>query len=190
MKRIIFPGLILNFLLLLTGCATKCPDFDRSVLEWMPYKLGDKLILYNQNQADTFVAWYSQIDHSDKIVSGMDCACDNSYFLKLHSDSVDLLITFYNSSNIKISEIDINEDALRYSQQMDSIDLDKQSFKDVIVFKNPNINHPQRFDSVFVSKSIGIIAVYTANELWSIRDNSKRGIKISDVKMLVNNCGF
>jgi hypothetical protein len=37
----------------MTGCAQKCEDFDKSIVEWMPYKEADKIVFLRNNKADT-----------------------------------------------------------------------------------------------------------------------------------------
>ena len=99
--RIIFTFVIVA----LTGCATKCDDFNNEIIDWMPYKKADRIIIGNNNKTDTLIVNYSEIHHTDKIGFGVNCECENSYIIHLSSDSLIINVLFYNANAVERSEI-------------------------------------------------------------------------------------
>jgi len=148
---------IASLIVLLTSCAEKCDDFDYDIIEWMPYKKNDKIVLSNNNHRDTLSVNYSEIHHTDKIRFGVKCACVNSFTVDLSSETFDLHILFNDSKLIELSEIEINNEWLNYSEQLDNLTINEINYTNLIVYKNSNSTND--FQKIIVAKRIGIIAI-------------------------------
>lgn len=182
--RIIFTFVIV----VLTGCATKCDDFNNEIIDWMPYKKADRIIIGNNNKTDTLIVNYSEIHHTDKIGFGVNCECENSYIIHLSSDSLIINVLFYNANAVERSEILINNEWMNYSERLDRLQINGKEYTDLIIYKNVNETPASRFEKIIISKSIGIISIVGKNELWGIKDDTKRDIDVSKIKLKTIDC--
>jgi hypothetical protein len=180
--------ILTSLIFVLTGCSTKCDDFNNKIIDWMPYKTSDKILISSNNEKDTLIVNYIEIYHTDKIGSRSLCACENSFSVNLSSDAFDIDIRFNDSKLINQSDIVINSEWMNYSEQMDSLNINGKIYKDLIVFQNSNQTSSMRFEKIIVAKSIGIIAIIGKNEEWIIVDDSKRQIETSDIKFKRTDC--
>lgn len=172
----------------LSSCTKKCEDFDNRIIDWMPYKKSDKIIISQNGEKDTLTVNYSEIHHTDKIGFGVKCACVNSFILELSSNSLNIDVMFNDSKQVELSDIVINDEWLSYSEQADTIILNGHVFTDVIIYKNTNVSSSARFDKILISKSIGIVAIVGKDDEWIIIDNSIKDIEISAIEFQSTDC--
>ena len=154
----------------------------------MPYKKADRIIIGNNNKTDTLIVKYSEIHHTDKIGFGVNCECENSYIIHLSSDSLIINVLFYNANAVERSEILINNEWMNYSERLDRLQINGKEYTDLIIYKNENETPTSRFEKIIISKSIGIISVVGKNELWGIKDDTKRDIDVSKIQLKTIDC--
>lgn len=186
-----YPILIIFFyfvIVVLTGCATKCDDFNNEIIDWMPYNEADRIIIGKDNRSDTLIVNYSEIHHTDKIGFGVKCDCEDTYSLNLSSDSLTIDVRFYNSSAVEKSEIVINDEWMSFSERLDKLEINGKEYNDLIIYKNEKQTPASRFEKIILSKSIGIISIVGINELWGIKDDTKRVIDVSKIKLKTIDC--
>lgn len=189
MKRhIIILLLFTSMIIILIGCSKKCEDFNNDIVDWMPYKVTDKIVIFRNSDSDTLTVTFSEINHTNKIRYGSKCMCENSFTLNLSSDYLNIDIRFYNSWAIEQSEFIINDEWMSYLEQLDTMELNGHTFTDVLIFKNANENSSLRFKKIIISKSIGIIAIIELNDEWLIIDYSKKHTEISDIEFKSTDC--
>jgi hypothetical protein len=189
MKRHYIILLIFASLVIISaGCGTICEDFNNDIINWMPYKEADKIIIAKGNQVDTLIVNFSLIQHTDKIRYGSKCECDNLYLLKLSSDSLSIAILFNDSRAVENSVITINNEFLNYSSKLDSLEINGKKYFDLIVYENINQYLINKFDKIIISKSIGIISITKQGYDWIIIDDSKRNIELSKIGLNISDC--
>ncbi len=179
----------LAVLFFLSGCATKCPDFDKTILDWMPYKENDRIVLSMGNESDTLTVNLSQIEHTDKVGFGSKCSCQNIFSLQLSSDSINIHGSFNDSRLIEESNFIINNWTFYYLEQKDTMAINGAIYSNLVIYTNTDTVYPH-FEKLIISKSIGIIQIIGKNQKWSLVNNLNKQIKISDLQMLINNCGM
>jgi hypothetical protein len=182
-------SIFLYLIILFSGCSTKCPSFESSILEWMPYKEHDKIILSNGSETDTLIVTSSQIEHTDRMAFGTRCACSNMFYLHLSSDSLNIQGSFHDSRIVEQSSFVINTWNFYFSELRDTMEIDGLIYSDLIVYHNTDTMY-SHFEKIIISKSIGIVAIIGTNEEWKLVDNSNKQVKISDLKMQIHNCGL
>ena len=181
----------LTYLLLIfiiSGCGTKCDDFNNDVLEWLPYKVYDRVILYKSGYPDTLSVSKSEIDHTDKLRYGSKCTCENNFLVYFWSDSILIEILFNNSNNIESRTANINNNNLNYTEHLDSLTLNGIYYKDLIIFKGTDFKNENNYNKIIISKSIGIIGIFSKNDSLFINNNTTRKINIKDVKFYSSKC--
>jgi hypothetical protein len=189
MKRHYIVLLILVSLLIIpSGCGTICEDFNNQIINWMPYKEADKIIIAKGNQVDTLIVNSSLRQHTDKIRFGSKCVCENSYSLKLSSDSLSIDVLFEDSRAVEKSVITINNEFLNYSSKLDSLEINGKKYFDLIVFENLHQYLINKFDKIIISKSIGIISITKQGYDWIIIYDSKRNIELSKIGINISDC--
>jgi len=173
---------------IITGCYKNCDEFNKEILEWMPYKLQDKIIVTGLNQTDTLTVTDSKINHTDKIKFFSMCMCMDFYIVSLSSDSIEIQAEFYDSGNANNSDIYINHEYMNYSEQLDNLVLNGHNYNDLQIYKGNTALNGGRFDKVIISKSIGIVAIIEKNRNWIILDNNTRNINTSDLNYYDDGC--
>jgi len=174
--------------LIIIGCARDCPDFNDDVVQWIPYKEADNIEMTNSTGTETLVVNSSKIYHSDEVRFGVKCACENAYILNLSSNSFNIDIRFNDSRNIESSEIVINGEWLDFLEQRASITINGKAYQEVILYESLNQLAAGNFIRVIVSKSFGIIAIIGNDEEWSLINETKRVISITDIDFLGKDC--
>ncbi|MBL7111592.1 MAG: hypothetical protein ISS19_06600 [Bacteroidales bacterium] len=177
-----------SLIIILAGCSKYCPDFNYSITQWMPYKEADHILISNSNKVDTLVVNYSEITHTDKYPRFSLCLCQNIYSLTLSSDSLRINILFQDSEVIEESRININDESLGYQKEMDHYTINGNTYQHLIVYQNSSYTSPNRFDSIIVAKSVGIISIAGPLEEWIIVDPSLKEINNSDIRFKSEDC--
>ena len=77
---------------------------------------------------------------------------------------------------------------MNYSERLDRLQINGKEYTDLIIYKNVNQTPSSRFEKIIISKSIGIISVVGKNELWGIKDDTKRDIDVSKIKLQTTDC--
>jgi|WetSurMetagenome_2_1015567.scaffolds.fasta_scaffold305379_2 hypothetical protein len=185
-KHLFFICLIL-FICLISSCAERCDDFDYSITEWMPYQKNDKIAFSNNNIIDTLTVTYSEINHTDKIKFGSKCICENSYVVNISSATLDVTAMFYDAKNIDQSEIEINNEYLTFSEQVNSAIINGKTYINVVIFVNPN-HVSGIFQQVMIAREIGIVAIISSEDYWVITDDSQRQVEPSQIDFVSSNC--
>ncbi len=175
-----------SLILVMTSCAKKCDDFDNKIIDWMPYKTNDKIVVSQNGDMDTLNVNYSEIYHTDKIAFGVKCACEDSFILNLSSESLHIDIRFNDSRQIEQSDIVINDVWLEYSEHLDALVINGKSYSDLIIYKS-NIAS-SRYEKIIVVKSIGIVSIIGDREEWTITDDALKQIEISDIEFMGVDC--
>ncbi|NOU48574.1 MAG: hypothetical protein HOO86_16150 [Bacteroidales bacterium] len=187
-NQTVFLLVSISLIVVLTACSKKCIDFDNKIIDWMPYKKNDRIIFFQNEERDTLTVQYSEIYHTDMIGFGAKCSCENSFILNLTSNTFNIDIRFNDSRSIVQSEIVINNEWMNYSEQLENININGKDFTDLIVYKNINPTSSARFEKIFVSKAIGIVAIIGENNEWIIVDDSIKKIEISDLELKRTDC--
>jgi len=164
-----------------TGCGKRCEDFNNDILKWMPYKINDRIILQKNEISDTLKVIQSEIYHTDKIGAWVKCDCEDSYSIDLSSDSLEIHLTFFKSNNVSESYVYLNNENLTFHEQENTFTFNSRTYSNVIIYKNFSQSHSKRFDSLLLSKSIGIIGIIGTTEEWTIYDDSIRNIDVSSI---------
>jgi hypothetical protein len=180
---------LMTGLFFLSSCATKCPDFDKTILDWMPYKQNDRIIISTGNKTDTLIVNMSLIEHTDKVGFGSKCSCQNIFSLQISSDSINIHGNFNDSRLVNESGFIINNWNFYYSEQKDTMEINGVNYSNLVIYANTE-NAYSPFEKLIISKSIGIIEIISKNGNWNLVDNSNRQIKISDINMQIHNCGM
>ncbi len=172
----------------LAGCSPRCEEFNNDIVNWMPYEVNDKIAISRDGSSDTLTVNSSEIYHTDKIGYGSKCICTDSFILGLSSASMNIDIRFNDSSSLEQSEIVINDEWFGYSEQLDRLYLNGQTYTNLIIYQNTNQLASNKFWTVIVSKSVGIIAIIGETEEWLINDGSEKDIEISDIAFKSSDC--
>ena len=174
--------------LIVTGCYKHCDEFNKEILDWMPYKLQDKIMVTDLNKTDTLTVTDANIYHTDKIKIFSMCGCMDHYIVSLSSDSIEIQAEFYDSGNAKNSTIYINHEYLNYSEQLDNLVLNGHNYNDLQIYKGNTAVNGGRFDKIIISKSVGIVAIIEKNRNWINLDNNIRNINISNINYNIDGC--
>jgi hypothetical protein len=180
--------IFVSLVIIPSGCNTICEDFNNEIINWMPYKDADKIIIAKGNQVDTLIVNFSLRQHTDKIRFGSKCVCENSFSLKLSSDSLNINVLFEDSRAVENSVITINNEFLNYSSKLDSLEINGKKYFDLIVFENLHQYLINKFDKIIISKSIGIISITKQGYDWIIIDDLKRNIELSKIGLNISDC--
>ncbi|MBI5541149.1 MAG: hypothetical protein HY951_13870 [Bacteroidia bacterium] len=172
----------LTLLYILTGCAKKCEDFNEDIINWLPYKKTDNIILTNDNIKDTLTLKSNVINHTEKIKRNTKCACEDNYTLLLSSDSINISVFFNNSRVLNDSYVIINHEYLNYFEQQNyTYQLNGLIYGRVIIYKNNSQNSNKRFDRIVISRSYGIIEIIGIDENWILEDSSVKEIEFTSI---------
>lgn len=172
----------------LTGCGRRCEDFNADILTWMPYKIGDRIVLQKDEILDTLTVVQSEIYHTDKIGAWVKCSCSDRYTIYLSSDTLNIIVTFEASHNVNASNVKVNDEHLYFSERLNAFNFNDKQYSDVIIYKNNYQSQFKRFDSLLISKSIGIIGIIGSTGEWVIPDDSKRTIDLSSIDFINVDC--
>lgn len=172
----------------LTGCSKKCDEFNSDIINWLPYKKTDLIILtYNTNK-DTLTLKSSIINHTKKVRNNTKCECEDSYNVVISSDSIHINVDFYKSKSIDDSYAKINNDNFHFLEQLNSYQLNGKNYSNVIVYKNSELNSGTRFTKLYISKNIGIIEIIGLSEDWIIENDISKSIEVSDIDFNEASC--
>lgn len=174
--------------LVLTGCGKRCEDFNNDILNWMPYKNGDAIVLQKNESLDTMYFDNSEVIHTDKLGAWSKCVCEDSYYVRMSSDSLSIDVIFYHSVDVSNSNFTVNNEGLNFVKQESSYHYNNKLYSNVLIYENPNQSDNNRFERILISKFIGIIGIIGTSEEWMIVDDSNRSINISDVKQNIIDC--
>lgn len=183
-----FASLIGLLVVILSGCAERCDDFEYSITDWMPYKTNDRIIIESNNIIDSLTVNYSVINHTDKIQFGAKCICENSFSINLASANLDIYIRFDDAKDLTQSEIQLNDEFLAFSEQVNSAIIDGITYTNVLIFVNRNQESSANYQQVIVAKDIGIVAIISAEDEWVITDGSRRQVESSDIEFISLDC--
>jgi hypothetical protein len=183
-----FYFVILFVSLVLTGCGKRCEEFNNDILNWMPYKAGDEIVFQKNRTPDTCYLAYNEIIHTDKIGAWEKCECEDSYSVRISSDSLDIEVMFYHSVDVSDSYVSVNNEGLSFVKQASSYSFNSTSYSNVLIYENNIVSDNKRFEKVLISKSIGIIGIIGTFEEWTIIDDSIKSIQITDVKQSIIDC--
>ena len=190
MKNRILSVIAISILLtnIFSGCSKKCGDFNSDVINWLPYKKADLIILtYNTNK-DTLTLKSHVINHTDKVRYNAKCECADSYSVVISSNSIHINVDFLNSKSIKDSFIKINNDNLSFSEQLSFYYLNGKNYSNVLVYINKWQNQSTRFTKLYISKNIGIIEIVGQSEDWVIENDTNKSIDVSEIDFNETNC--
>lgn len=190
MKKVsILLSICIALVILISGCKKKCDEFNEGIIDWMPYKVSDKIIIFNNITSDTLIVNNSEIYHTKKIGAFTKCACSSSFYVSLSSDSFNINVSFNESRNIEQSQIVINNGySLYYSEQFEMLALNGYYYSDVVIYRKHINTGEQRFNTAYISKSIGIIGIVGENDEWYIHDNSKKILEMSRIAFTSTDC--
>lgn len=170
------------------GCSKKCDDFNREIIDWMPYKVQDKIMISDSTETETLTVTLSEINHTDKVGRFTMCACEDNFIVDLSSASIKIQVCFNQSMYIKSSLIFINGESLNYSEQLKNLELNGHTYNDIIIYKNSNQSIDSRFEKIIISKFIGIVEIIGLNENWIVTDYEKRITEISEIDYKSSDC--
>jgi hypothetical protein len=174
--------------LFFSACAKECEEINNTIFEWMPYQTNDEIVFSKNDDKDTLIVTSSQIYHTNKISFGGKCSCVNFFILRLSNDSIKIDITFYDLQNIERSEMWINSEFMEFSEQLDTLQLEGETFTDLTIYNNIVINSYNRIDKIIISKSIGIIGIICKSINWIIIDPIKRQTDPSEIELIDISC--
>jgi hypothetical protein len=181
-------AILITLLYILTGCTKKCDEFNSDIINWLPYKKTDLIILTNNTNKDTLTLKSNIINHTEKIKRNTKCTCEDSYSLIISSDSILINVDFYDSRSIDFSFVKINNDNLNYSELLNSYQLNGKNYSNVIIYKNDSQNSTKRFDKLVISKNIGIIEIIGVSEEWIIENDNIKNIEVSEIDYNKSDC--
>jgi hypothetical protein len=181
-------AIFVTLLCILTSCSKKCDEFNSDIINWLPYKKTDLIILANNSNKDTLTLKSNTINHTEKVRNNTKCACEDSYSLVISSDSIHINVDFFNSKSVGDSYIKINYDNLNFLEQLNSYQLNGKNYSNVIVYKNNEQNHATRFTKLYISKNIGIIEIIGLSEDWIIENDSGKSIEVTEIDFNETNC--
>jgi hypothetical protein len=182
MKQDLILGLFSVFMFFaLLGCSTKCEDFNSGITNWAPYKQNDKIALTCNSGADTLSVHSSRVEHTEKIGFGMKCACMDMYMVYLSSATMAINIRFNSSRVVSQSEIQVNDEWMNFSEEVESMEINGHVYTNLILFVNsyPDVNHT--FNQVILAKSIGIVAIIGDEQTWTIMENTPKSIDMHEI---------
>ncbi len=189
MKKMVSIFLIISVVYFgLTGCGKRCGEFNSEILQWMPHKKSDMVIIQKSGITDTLIVRYSIVRHTNKIQAWAKCICEDSYIIELNSDSLTIMVTFFESNNVSDSHIQLNNESLSFSEQVSSYNYNDKAYSNVLIYRNSSQSQTKRFDSLLISKSIGIIGIIGTTEEWAIYDDSYKNIDVSSVEIKYSDC--
>jgi hypothetical protein len=188
---------ILLFLLssmFIIQCEENCPEFNRDILNWVPYKLNDTISFYKNDSVSNLVAFENQINHGEVEEFHLGCQkcspCDqDEYAVSMTFDSVNIQIRYFSSRNPSNSSIILRdmansiETGIYPDLSIGNYELNGKNYGDVMVYNNSN--NPisgSKIQKVIIAKNYGIIAIYEVQDTWYLYGESKREIKISEIK--------
>ena len=181
--------LLMPVILLITACGTKCPDFNSSILDWMPYKKGDSVILNRNNSRDTFLVTSSEVYHTGRLGFMTKCECSNFYNVALTCDSINIAVSFNDSGDPKHSSISINNEYMEFSELLDNLMIGNVNYTNVIIYKSDRFNDSNQYEKIIISKSLGIIDIVGKNEERILHNKTEKNIKIQEVNFKSSDCG-
>jgi hypothetical protein len=177
MKKLVKYSFLLLFCILVS-CKKDCPPFNRDLLCWIPYSLGDTLkFINNRNDTISFGVYEKIIIDDNKKYGPCDkCGCWSEAFFYANSlqNSENTFyegivyvsateIYFHISLNFNNRRGDFNLTTHHINENViPSMIVDNQEYNDVIIFDNDTINDPNYsgFWRVIISKDIGFVKFY------------------------------
>jgi hypothetical protein len=167
---------ILIILLTSIACSTKvrCPKFNFRVLDWLPYSIGDSILLINDSRDSTIILTINkiQIDHTTHYIPDLDCGtCDDRIEFNDVSDEIGNLHfeLWLNDSNIALEEYFIMDTYFSNSvpnyhfHQFYTFNGDE--YENVKVFKNISID--ALFSTLIIAKDFGVVGLMDKDSvLW------------------------
>ena len=106
------------------------------------------------------------------------CLCINTFGVGLSSDSLNINVYFQDSRSFIDSFIDIYDEHLYFNQHLDSYEINRKEYFDILEYTGYNPEKTVNYKTVIIAKSIGIIAILESDEEWIIIDDSNREIEV------------
>ena len=174
-------------------CKDKCPEFNNDILNWIPYMDNDTISFYKGDTLKKLVVTENFVDHTDHVGGCTKCACSEIYAIVMVFDSIQINFSFNDSNNPMSSSIQTNGDYFSADTMIKSFDLNGKLYNDVIIYNchtngNSEYSITNKFNTIIISKAIGIIAIYIDSIIWILKDSSLKNKKISDTKYSSNGC--
>lgn len=176
MRKVFSFAVVLISTGLLSGCTVKCDNFDTAILNWMPFKVDDEIIIQDTLANYTLSVIKSQVDHSVKRRKNADCICEDRYWVTLNTSWLNIDLYFNNSKMVENSDAVVNSEVLNYSQHLFDQTIDGIKYEEVIVYKNPDQSASVKYKELVIANSIGIISLTGATLKWQRVDPDKREV--------------
>lgn len=171
--------LFILILFVFIGCKYECPGFDKTLITWIPYNIGDELTFSNQN-SDTikFIIVHKAISEEEKVKRSCGSKCcestaniiaestyDDNY--KKNSLTYDIVFTYMENwihSNISLGKYN-NHNGMAgitdFERHIDSMSINGFLFNEVVVLERDTLKFPDdEIWKVIVANNYGIVKFF------------------------------
>lgn len=181
---------LLIVIFFINSCKVECPCFDKSLLTWMPYEVGDRLTYVNQqNDTLSFTVKSKILSEEYKEKKRFEDECVSDAVFDINDDlstSGYRFVINKDMQNIGIHYefgllIDNNVNNPIYSSGicssnieccLDTITINDKFYNEVIIIERDTINYSDEIWKVIVANNYGIIRFYDreTDYVWSLVD--------------------
>ncbi len=171
--------LFILFLFVFIGCKYECPGFDKTLITWIPYNVGDELIFVNQ-QLDTLYLTVTTKSVSEEYEARRSCknkCCDSKATIMANDEYDDnyrqnafrIEITFtyvenWMSSNINLEKYNNNSgycSITNFENHIDTMSINGFLFNEVVVLERDTLRFPDdEIWKVIVANNYGIVKFF------------------------------
>ena len=169
-----FPLFVIGVLFGLIGCKTTCSEFDRKILNWIPYQENDVIELYSQLNHTTIIFPINSvyISHKTHYSSNTDCGgCDDNIFINNDNSDFHVMIDLYDNKmrgqNYKIIDTYFST----YSEEKKYI-FENEEYELVRIFEADGSQGT--FRTLIVADEIGVVGLIDIHgNIWTLKTNAK-----------------
>jgi hypothetical protein len=166
-----------------------CPDFNNSIMDWMPYKYNDTITLINTANDAILILIINdlRIEHTTHYMTNLDCGtCDDHIMINSNETNTDFQINIALNENRIITQhyiikgITFTDDKPNYTELV-NYSFGGHIFDSVRIFENQTSDG---FQKLIIAKGFGIIGlIEPVSDTWiSVGISSERLIQTVNIE--------
>jgi hypothetical protein len=172
--------IIVLFFLSLTGCKRNCSDFNKDILNWVPYQENDVIELYCQSNDSTILFSINRVyvEHTTHYSTTSKCGgCVDFVKINQYSDDFSFSVEISLSDNkinsyyYKIGDTYFDEYYCKYSETKNFL-FENKEYESVRIFERDDLKGT--FKKLILAYGYGVIGVEDIHgKTWVLKNNSE-----------------
>jgi len=166
---------ILGVIMGMTSCKKNCPNFNESVLNWVPYQADDVIELYSQSKDSTIIFSIKSIEatHTTHYQSNAKCGgCDDYISITGYDADFHAHIEI-DGKNIRYQQYRIGDTDFYGHSKSTNFLFEGKEYEEVMIFEKGE--REGMFKKLIIAKNFGIIGLIDIDgNTWALQTNGKK----------------